>query len=166
MRQTRYQQPSGSNPEQEELPLDTVCTILTRQSTVIQATRNTFSAEMNPQDLVGVALRLGFPLERIRVIDADMGIGAYSTTIEDRPGLRHWLYDLLPRGESRVVLVSQVDRLFRDRWEDQHNVFIRQVAKHGGWVICGGRVYNFRREFDCGSSVWSASMGASSLSIS
>jgi hypothetical protein len=77
-----------------------------------------------------------------------MGIGAYSTVIEDRPGLHQWLYVDLPQGTSRVVLVSQEDRLFRDRDEIVHNRFIAQVAKQGGWVVCGQTVYNFRREFD------------------
>jgi hypothetical protein len=130
------------------LPLQSICTILTRQSTFVQAERNVFSAEVNPQDLVDEAERLGFTLDRIRVVDADMGIGAYDTEISDRPGLQKWLYEDLPSGESQVVLVSQEDRLFRDKWEDQHNAFIRQVATHGGWVICGQNMYNFRREWD------------------
>ncbi len=147
----RYRRPETSSPEEECLPLDTICTILTRQSTIAQKERNAFSAEVDPADLIREAGRLGFPSERIRVLDWDMGKGAYNTTIEDRPALRHWLAELLPRGESRVVLVSQEDRLFRDRWEDQHNAFIRQVATHGGWVVCGvrgARVYNFRCEMD------------------
>ena len=74
MRKNRYQQPSEANPEQEQLPLDTICTILTRQSTLVQGLMNVFSAEVNPQDLVAVAMRLGFAEERIRIVDADMGI--------------------------------------------------------------------------------------------
>ena len=46
-------------------------------------------------------------------------------------------------------MVSQEDRLFRDKWETEHNAFIRQVATYGGWVICGQRIYNFRRDMDC-----------------
>lgn len=146
MRRRRYRPPSDLRAEDETLPLDTQLTILTRQSTFTQSERNVFSAEMHPQDLVREGQRLGFA--DIRVYDWDTGIGAYSTTIEERPGLSHWLNELLPKGASRVLLVSQEDRLFRDKWEDQHNRFIKQVAQHGGWVICGQRVYNFRREFD------------------
>lgn len=144
----RYQHVERVHPDQEALPLQSICTILTRQSTFVQSERNVFSAEVNPQDLVDDALRLGFALERIRIVDADMGIGAYDTVISDRPGLQKWLYEDLPSGESLVALVSQEDRLFRDKWEDQHNAFIRQVATHGGWVICGQNIYNFRREWD------------------
>jgi hypothetical protein len=78
----------------------------------------------------------------------DMGIGAYSAHIEDRPGLSKWLFEDLPRRESLVVLVSHEDRLFRDRDETEHNRFIAQVAKSGGWAICGQTVYNLRRKFD------------------
>lgn len=148
MRQNRYRPRSHVSPEQEALPLDTICTILTRQSTAMQAERHLHSAEMNPQELVAAARRLGFVSKRIRVVDADMGIGAYSTVIEDRPGLDTWVHEALPSGASRVVLVSQEDRLFRDRDEIEHNRFIAQVAKYGGWVVCGPVVYNFRREFD------------------
>jgi len=145
----RYQLPKDTDPEAETLPLDTLCTVLVRQSTLAQKERNLFSVEVNPADLVHEAhVRWGFAADSIQVLDQDMGIGAYSTTIEDRPGLHHWLTDLLPSGKSRVVLVSQEDRLFRDRWETEHNRFIEQVAQHGGWVICGQNVYNFRREFD------------------
>jgi len=146
--QHRYQRDTRIRPDQEALPLQSICAILTRQSTLVQAERNVFSAEVNPQDLVDVALRLGFAQDHVRVVDADMGIGAYDTVISDRPGLQKWLYEDLPSGESLVVLVSQEDRLFRDKWEDQHNAFIRQVAIHGGWVICGQNIYNFRRDWD------------------
>lgn len=145
----RYRPPNGIRPEEEKLPLDTDLTILTRQSTLKQRERNTFSAELNPDELIREGQRLGFHPERINVYDWDMGMGAYNTTIADRPALKHWLHELLPSGKSRVLLVSQEDRLFRDRWETEHNAFIRQVAVHGGWVICGPRVYNFRREMDC-----------------
>ncbi len=144
---SRYRPPSGQHPEDERLPLDTQLTILTRQSTTKQSKHNLFSAEVNPDELVCEGRRLGFV--DIEVLDWDTGIGAYSTSIEDRPGLHHWLHELLPSGVSRVLLVSQEDRLFRDKWETQHNRFIELVARHGGWVICGSRVYNFRREFDC-----------------
>jgi hypothetical protein len=146
MPQHRYQPLDSGQSADETLPLDTQLTILTRQSTFKQSERNVYSAEMHPDDLIQVGRRFGFA--DIQVYDWDTGIGAYSTVIEDRPGLHHWLYELLPAGKSRVLLVSQEDRLFRDQWETQHNRFIEQVAKHGGWVICGQRVYNFRREMD------------------
>ena len=148
MRLNRYQPPKRDDPDSEQLPLDTICTILVRQSTVAQATAHTHSAEVNPSDLSAEAQHHGFPPERIRLVHDDMGIGAYSTRIEDRPGLSKWLFDDLPNGRTRVVLVSHEDRLFRDRDETEHNRFIAQAAQCGGWAICGHTVYNFRRKFD------------------
>jgi hypothetical protein len=151
MRRSRYQSPEGFQPDFDQLPFDTICTVLVRQSSVKQTVQNTFSAEANPKDLIREAQRQGFAPERIKVLDWDMGIGAYNTIIEDRPALHHWLTKLLPGKESRVVLVSQEDRLFRDRTEIQVNRFIELVGRQGGWVICGignARIYNFRREMD------------------
>jgi hypothetical protein len=147
MPRRRYLPPNEASTVDNALPLDTQLTILTRQSTFKQAAHNLYSQERNPSELVHEAQRMGFA--SVKVYDWDTGIGAYSTTIEVRPGLRYWLNELLPNGISRVLMVSQEDRLFRDRWETQHNEFIRRVALHGGWVICGQRIYNFRREMDC-----------------
>jgi len=71
MRHSRYQSPDDSKPELDQLPLDTVCTVLVRQSSVKQTVQNTFSAEANPKDLVREAQRQGFAPERI--IDLDVG---------------------------------------------------------------------------------------------
>jgi len=155
----RYRPLEETNPDAEQLPLDTICTILVRQSTAVQAERHVHSAELNPQDLEAVAKRCGFASDQIRLVDDDMGIGAYSTKIEDRPGLKKWLFEDLPRGVSRVVLVSHEDRLFRDRDETEHNRFIAQAAQHGGWAICGQTVYNFRRKFDQDHFRWECRAG-------
>jgi hypothetical protein len=147
MRRHQYQRRSQISPEQETLPCETDCTILVRQSTAEQRDRSVFSKETHPDELRWEAIdRYGFAPECVHVIDLDMGIGAYTTTIEDRPGLKHWLYELLPSGQSKVLLVSTEDRLFRDRDEVEHNRFIRQVEQFGGWVICGSNIYNFRLE--------------------
>jgi len=145
--QRRYQPPNVVTPDDGTVPKDGQLTILTRQSTLKQKERHVYSQERNPDELVQEAQRMGFA--DIQVYDWDTGIGAYKTTIEDRPALRFWLSELLPSGKSRVLMVSQEDRLFRDKWETEHNAFIRQVATHGGWVICGQRIYNFRRDMDC-----------------
>jgi hypothetical protein len=113
MPQRRYQRPSGGFSDAEILPLDTQLTILTRQSTFKQKDRHVYSQERNPEELVEQARRMGFT--DIKVYDWDTGIGAYKTAIADRPALRYWLYDLLPSGVSRVLMVSQEDRLFRDK---------------------------------------------------
>lgn len=47
MPQRRYRPPSSAHRDEESLPLDTICTILTRQSTLAQGARNLFSDEPN-----------------------------------------------------------------------------------------------------------------------
>src|SRR5579871_6471260 len=148
MRQSRYPSPNLVSAADEPLPTDTICTVLVRQSTRSQAGRYLDSAEVNPDVLVQVARRRGFADANIRLVEDDMGIGAYSTTIEERPGLSRWLFEELPSGISRVLLVSHEDRLFRDQHETEHNRFIAGADKYGGWAICGETVYNFRRRFD------------------
>jgi hypothetical protein len=69
------------------------------------------------------------------------------------------LSDDLPAGTSRVVLVSNEDRLFRDQHETEHNRFIAEAAKNSGWVICGETVYNFRRRFDQDRFRWACRAG-------
>jgi hypothetical protein len=48
MRRNRYQSPDGSQADLDQLPLDTDCTVLVRQSSAKQTVQNTFSAEANP----------------------------------------------------------------------------------------------------------------------
>jgi hypothetical protein len=148
MRQSRYPSLNSASAADEQLPTDTTRTVLVRRSTRSQAGRYLDSAEVNPDVLVQVARRRGFADSHIRLVEDDMGIGAYSTTIEERPGMSRWLFEELPSGTSRVLLVSHEDRLFRDQHETEHNRFIAQADKHGGWAICGESVYNFRRRFD------------------
>src|SRR6185312_141675 len=148
MPKPRYPSPSATPAPRSALPLDTICTILTRQSTKGQGKRNVHSKEKHPDELRRDAQRLGFAEDRIVVLDYDMGISAYSTTIEERPALHQWLHDDLPSGRSLVVLVSDEDRLFRDRTEIQVNRFIEEVQRHGGWVVCGAHIYNMQQEMD------------------
>ena len=81
-----------------------------RQSSLRQVARNTESARRQ-YGLSRNAMALGWPAERIRVIDDDQGkSGSYS---ENRSGFR----DLMARigaGEVGIVLVLEVSRLARD----------------------------------------------------
>jgi hypothetical protein len=58
------------------------CTILVRQSTAVQAPRSVPRAEVTPQDLIAETQRPGVPLERLRRVDDDRGIGADRTRSE------------------------------------------------------------------------------------
>jgi hypothetical protein len=67
MRRHRYPQPNTRSPEQDQLPLDTVCTILIRQRTSIQRERNLFSAEVNPDDLMALRCVSGLLRNALRL---------------------------------------------------------------------------------------------------
>jgi hypothetical protein len=58
-----------------------------RQSTPAQVRNNTESRELQ-YELKERAVQLGWPAERVRVIDSDLGISANSAALADREGFR------------------------------------------------------------------------------
>jgi hypothetical protein len=136
------------SPGEETLPLDTLATIIPRQSKKAGAKNNVHSQELADHELLALATAHGFVASHVRIDKRDMGISANTTTIDDRPALREWLRGLLPSGASRVVIFSQEDRAFRDEEEIELNTFIREVKRHRGWVICGHKVYRLWEEYD------------------
>src|SRR5258707_13586084 len=102
------------SPGEETLPLDTLATIIPRQSKKAGAKNNVHSQELADHELLTLATAHGFAASHVRIDKRDMGISANTTTIDDRPALREWLRELLPSGASRVVIFSQEDRAFRD----------------------------------------------------
>lgn len=132
----------------ETLPLDTIVTIIPRQSKRSGAKNSVHSQELADHELMDLAAWHGFLPNHVRIDMRDMGISANTTTINDRPALRDWLRDALPAGASKVVVFSQEDRAFRDEEEVELNTFIREVKRHRGWVICGHKVYRLWEEYD------------------
>ncbi len=145
----RYRPPIDiASSGNESLPLDTIATIIPRQSKKAGAKNNVHSKELADHELLELATSHGFQPHHVKIDKRDMGISANTTTINDRPALREWLYDALPSGISKVVIFSQEDRAFRDEEEVELNTFIRQVKKFRGWVICGHKVYRMWEEYD------------------
>ncbi len=136
------------SPGEEALPLDTIATIIPRQSKKGGAKNNMHSQELADHVLLALATGHGFAASHVCIDKRDMGISANTTTINDRPALREWLREVLPSGTSRVVIFSQEDRAFRDEEEIELNTFIREVKRHHGWVICGHKVYRLWEEYD------------------
>ena len=74
-----------------------------------------------------------------------------STTIEDRPAL-HLLAHRAPPHQARAACSWSARRIacsaikLGDRTQRSSSARWRT---HGGWVICGQRIYNFRRDMDC-----------------
>ena len=83
-----------------------------RQSTPQQVRNNTESRELQ-YELKGRAIALGWPAERVRVIDTDLGISADSAALADRVGFRE-LAGEVALGNVGLILGVGVSRLARD----------------------------------------------------
>jgi excisionase family DNA binding protein len=87
------------------------CTYV-RQSTPAQVRNNTESRELQ-YELKERAVALGWPPERVRVIDSDSGISADSAAIADREGFRELAAEVA-LGNVGLILGVEVSRLARD----------------------------------------------------
>ena len=83
-----------------------------RQSTPAQVRNNTESRELQ-YELKERAVQLGWPVERVRVIDTDLGISASSATLADREGFRE-LAGEVALGNVGLIVGVEVSRLARD----------------------------------------------------
>jgi DNA invertase Pin-like site-specific DNA recombinase len=83
-----------------------------RQSSPSQVRNNTESRELQ-YELKERAVGLGWPEERVRVIDADLGISADRAALADREGFRE-LAGEVALGNVGLILGVEVSRLARD----------------------------------------------------
>ncbi|MGZ4172535.1 MAG: recombinase family protein, partial [Solirubrobacteraceae bacterium] len=83
-----------------------------RQSTPAQV-RNNIESRERQYELVERAVALGWPAERVQVIDADLGVSADSAAIADREGFRE-LAGEVALGNVGLILGVEVSRLARD----------------------------------------------------
>ncbi|MGA2928614.1 MAG: recombinase family protein [Solirubrobacteraceae bacterium] len=83
-----------------------------RQSTSAQVRNNVESRELQ-YELKERAVALGWPAERVRVIDSDLGISAASTALADREGFRE-LAGEVALGHVGLIVGVEVSRLARD----------------------------------------------------
>jgi DNA invertase Pin-like site-specific DNA recombinase len=86
------------------------CVVYVRQSTLAQTRENTESLERQ-YELTGRAGALGWPRERVRVVDADLGVSGGQTG--EREGFKQLVADVA-LGEVGLVLGIEVSRLARD----------------------------------------------------
>jgi DNA invertase Pin-like site-specific DNA recombinase len=89
-----------------------VAYIYVRQSTPAQVRNNSESRELQ-YELVERAVELGWPGDRVRVIDADLGISADSVAVADREGFRELVAEV-GLGGAGLILGREVSRLARD----------------------------------------------------
>jgi len=116
--------------------LQRLAVVYCRQSTTHQVRQNTGSTAAQ-RDLVNVALQLGWPESRIRVIDADLGLSGTSTS-----GRRGYLelLTLMDRDEVGIVLVQDLSRLSRKRSDSA--LFLEHAEEQGALVYTNGAVHD------------------------
>jgi DNA invertase Pin-like site-specific DNA recombinase/DNA-binding transcriptional MerR regulator len=100
-----------------------------RQSTLYQVANNTEST-MRQYDLKGRAVALGWPSDRIHVIDIDQGHSGASAA--DREGFQH-LVAQVSLGRAGIVLGLECSRLARNS-ADWHRLL--QICAHNDTLIC------------------------------
>jgi len=100
-----------------------------RQSTLYQVANNTEST-LRQYDLKGRAVALGWPNDRIHVIDVDQGHSGASAA--DREGFQH-LVAQVSLGRAGIVLGLECSRLARNN-ADWHRLL--QICAHTDTLIC------------------------------
>ena len=100
-----------------------------RQSTLYQVANNTESTARQ-YDLAGRAVALGWPTEKIHVIDIDQGHSGASAA--DREGFQH-LVAQVSLGRAGIVLGLECSRLARNN-ADWHRLL--QICAHNDTLIC------------------------------
>ena len=100
-----------------------------RQSTLYQVINNTESTARQ-YDLQGRALTLGWPAERIHVIDIDQGHSGASAA--DRQGFQHLVAEV-SLGRAGIVLGLECSRLARDSADWQQLI---KICAHNDTLIC------------------------------
>ncbi len=128
---TTAQQPE-ENPApgwKVDLPLASYVQIYPRVSTPEQ--KKNVSAEMQLDKKF--ALLCGWPEELIIVDDRDLGLSG-QLRMEERPAFNE-MNRKIASGQIKIVIVAQVDRLFRDRWGAEYAKFMEICYTYGVKVV-------------------------------
>ena len=100
-----------------------------RQSSLYQVANNTESSRRQ-YDLRGRAVALGWPVDRVIVIDVDQGLSGASAT--DREGFHRLVADV-SLGKAGIVLGLECSRLARNN-ADWHRLL--ELCSLSGTLIC------------------------------
>src|SRR6266851_8420283 len=158
MQKQRRYQPRPKKQEQPlrwgeiDLPILENVGIYARQSTVMQVRTKTNSGEMQTDDLVLFACRLGWSEGQIilyaenRREDGTLKSASGRLRIDQREGLRA-LVERIERDEIKAVIVFLEDRLFRDETGIQYNTFMQICKQHNCLVITPQMTYDFHNPY-------------------
>lgn len=134
--------PSGIERPHQVRPahLNKLAVVYVRQSSMEQVRRHTGSTDAQ-RALADVPKRWGWPDERIRTIDADLGQSG--TKSAQRRGFQE-LLSLIDHDEVGLVIVRDVARLSRDPLDAE--VFLRKAIRAGVLIEVNGRVFDTATE--------------------
>ncbi|MBV9688146.1 MAG: recombinase family protein [Ktedonobacteraceae bacterium] len=135
-----------------ELDIDAGLGIYARQSTLYQVKAYRQSTEMQTDDLVAFAKRLGWDEDHIILFTQDLAKSG-KLRIDQREGLLT-LIEYIEKGVIKTVLVFLEDRLFRDETGIQYNVFIDVCKRHGVKVVTPHMTYDFTNPFHVKQFRW------------
>ncbi len=127
------------------LPIQSSIAVYPRQSTKVQLERHVTSTEMQTDDLIAYAKKLGWADDSIMLFDQDLGISGRKR-IDEREGLS-LLFEEIEKGRVKAILVFLEDRLFRDEKQIQPNIFIDFCRQYGVLVITPYVTYDFTIDY-------------------
>lgn len=157
----RFRDPhDAARPHREGLPTDRPIALYYRQSS--EGSIGNVYTSIQTVDMFAKLVSMGWPDDRIRLIDIDEGVSG-ALSIDERAGMAE-LYDLIIRREVGAVAAHAEDRFFRDATMIQPNVFIDACKRAGVKVITSSFVYDFAHPRDGAFHVrqfrWKCEMGA------
>ncbi|PYN82454.1 MAG: hypothetical protein DMD96_06030 [Candidatus Rokuibacteriota bacterium] len=120
------------------LDISKLAVLYLRQSTLGQL-RDNVVATAEQYKLREIPERLGFPADRIVVVDEDLGVSG--TTIAGRTGMLRVL-DLLERGRVSCVVVRDIGRLTRDAFNADIAIIARQCYHAGAQIVTPDKTYD------------------------
>lgn len=144
-----------------ELDTEVGLGIYARQSTFAQVKNSRQSTEMQTDDLVDFAKRLGWNESNIITFTQDLAKSG-KLRIDQREGLRSLIHHI-EKGEIKTVLVFLEDRLFRDETGIQYNMFIDVCKRNGVIVITPHMTYDFSNPFHVKQFRWKCEEAADFL---
>ncbi len=121
-----------------EFDTSKLAVVYLRQSTPGQV-RDNVIATGEQYRLREIPERLGFPPERIVVVDEDLGVSGQ--TIAGRKGMLRIL-DLLERGAASCVVVRDISRLTRDEFNADIGLIVRQCYHAGAKIVTPEKTYD------------------------
>ena len=161
--QTQY------NPfEQPSIPQDAKVGIYGRQSTINQVKNNIGAGEMQIEDLVILAKRLGVHEDDIILYienkreDGTVKHASGRLRIDQREGLSA-LVERIETDEIKAVIVFLEDRLFRDETQIEVNKFILICQEHNCLVITPHMTYDFKNHYHVKQFRWKCEQAADFL---